>query len=142
MFDSCTILPEVEGGRMVEREQEDSMSKKNSLFETVITTLGNLAKSNPAQEDASLALAQVHFVEELLKKASLSTTERVRADAALYQALRSFTLRPNVISAGPTTEGGELPVVGESPADKKLQVVIQRLGSLRAKREESIVEQV
>ena len=112
------------------------MPKKDSLFETVLGTLSSLARLDAEGQVGHLALVQVHCIEKMLKKAPLSKTERVRADAALYKVLSVVKVQHREPSTGETFE---LPVPGDSPADVQLRGLVQVFEERRAKRQESAV---
>lgn len=112
------------------------MPKKHTLFEATLEMLGNLTTSDTERHIDSLALAHVRVIESIIVRAKLTLAERVRADAALYQAFKVLAQHQNQHNVQHNiwgdTEAMELPIPGYSTADKKLQEVIQGFAQRRA----------
>ena len=115
------------------------MTKKISLYEAALATLGSLTRADAEGTADMHAAAHVHLIEKMLKKASLTKTQRVRADAALYQALKlvSGVAREDMLTGNAAVE---LPIPGDSAADKQLQGVMQGIHKRRAESATSVAQ--
>lgn len=124
------ILPGAEGERMVDTEQEDSMTKTHPFFEQALLTLNRHAQTSGGHQ----GVEDILVIERLAGRTKFDDEkDRERIDAALYRAHRGLTLSAVQVE--------ELLNSGNSPADKQFQNVVQGFRDRRAKRQENVLQE-
>jgi len=92
----------------------------------------SLATTDAEGQIDDRTLPNVHLIEKILKQASLSKIERVRANATLYQVLKVLNEHHAGKNLWSINEAVKLTIAGDTPADVKLQRVLEGFKNRRA----------
>ena len=119
------------------------MTKNDPTFEAVLARLGKYTRTVTKGQIDVRILDRVDELEMTLADAKLKPEYRKDADAALYrfhQALKRTNglTRDDVLTESRTVE---LPIPGDSDADKQLQNIVRGFQDRRATKEAPVVQE-